>query len=409
MEASEATGDLGGPPRLARWHEARKAERERMGALAAAGVSEAAAYEEPRSRQRVQIRTNTNALERVVGLREKLRRRSEAAGSSGRRSSAEADSLRSSTSDAEESMPVLEAFWRRREKRSRSLTSSGRTAAAMEDAASAAAQAPEEQVVAGAAEIVAGAPDAQQVAGSECGARSSGAVAAARALALKARQKRITFAAGRSEPVAGAADADKTASITMRLKIRSVHGAWQEFLREHPDGFLAEGEVPDFEKTWVFVRDGLINSRRQRSLRIEDLQGGLEKSVQNYVNVMRDWLWPELFPSLLTRSGGMSVGEWRSFWVRLKTRVNSAFSDGGQMSLGRHVQQGAVGETEVAGASTAVEVADVGRAAGRAAVSHRRKQTRGPRTREHASETDLFMVQVRVAEHGTRGVAIGKG
>lgn len=29
MEASEATGDLGGPPRLARWHEARKAESAR--------------------------------------------------------------------------------------------------------------------------------------------------------------------------------------------------------------------------------------------------------------------------------------------------------------------------------------------------------------------------------------------
>ena len=161
-------------------------------------------------------------------------------------------------------------------------------------------------------------------------------------------------------------------------------------------------------KEWGLEFEDVIPALEQVD-RIEDLQGGLEVSVQNYTNVMRDWLWPELFPSLTTRAGGMSVGEWRSFWVRLKTRVNSAFSDGGQMSLGRHVQQGAVGETEVDVASTAVEVADAGRAAGRAAVSHRRQQTQKPRTRDHASETDLFMVQVRVTKHGTRRVAIGKG
>ena len=45
---NEASGDLGGPPRLARWLEARKAERERTAALVAAGVIDEAAYEEPR-------------------------------------------------------------------------------------------------------------------------------------------------------------------------------------------------------------------------------------------------------------------------------------------------------------------------------------------------------------------------
>ena len=45
--AMDATGDLGGPPRLARWRDERRAERERVAALAAAGVTDAVAYEEP--------------------------------------------------------------------------------------------------------------------------------------------------------------------------------------------------------------------------------------------------------------------------------------------------------------------------------------------------------------------------
>ena len=142
------------------------------------------------------------------------------------------------------------------------------------------------------------------------------------------------------------------------------------------------------------MRDAFVNARRVRSLRIEGLQGTLEVSIQSYVNVMRDWLWPELFPTLLTRNGGMSVGEWRSFWSRLKTRVNAAFSDGGQIELGRHVQQGAAACSAGAGATTGVAAA-AGLCAGRTAVSHRRGQTCKPGTRDHASETDLFMAQVR--------------
>ena len=44
MLPDEAMGDLGGPPRLARWMEARKAQRDRIAALANAGVHDAAAY-----------------------------------------------------------------------------------------------------------------------------------------------------------------------------------------------------------------------------------------------------------------------------------------------------------------------------------------------------------------------------
>ena len=53
MQLSQATGDEGGPPRLARWLEARKVERERVAALAAAGVSAAVAYEEPALQERM--------------------------------------------------------------------------------------------------------------------------------------------------------------------------------------------------------------------------------------------------------------------------------------------------------------------------------------------------------------------
>ena len=124
MLPNEAAGDLGGPPRLARWIEGPRAERERVAGLAAAGVSDAAAYEEPGARERVRLRRSTNALTPLVGLREQRRRASEAA----------ERSRRSSTSSEEDSMPIRVAWRARKEKRTRSLTSSGRTAAAMEDA-----------------------------------------------------------------------------------------------------------------------------------------------------------------------------------------------------------------------------------------------------------------------------------
>lgn len=179
----------------------------------------------------------------------------------------------------------------------------------------------------------------------------------------------------------------------MRIRITTVHRAWKAYVEEQPAGWLREGEVPDFEKTWTFIRDGLINSRRTRSLRIEGLQGNLEQSVQSYVKTMRDWLWPEIFPEMTTRGNGMTVGEWRSFWERLKTRVNAAFSDGGQIDLGRAIQQQAAQMSHDSGASASA-AAEAGRSAGRVAVRHRRSQTQKPGTRVHASETDLFMAQV---------------
>jgi hypothetical protein len=188
----------------------------------------------------------------------------------------------------------------------------------------------------------------------------------------------------------------------MRIRIATVRRAWEDYLDEQPAGWLVEGEAPDFDKTWAFIRDGMINSRRTRSLRIEGLEGKLEQSVQSYVNTMRDWLWPELFPSMTTRGDGMSVGEWRSFWSRLKTRVNAAFSDGGQMSLGRHVQAQAAAASEASGASAST-AGDAGLSAGRAAVRHRRSQTQTPGTRDHASETDLYMAQVCVANERAHG------
>ena len=75
----------------------------------------------------------------------------------------------------------------------------------------------------------------------------------------------------------------------MRIRIGTVRRAWEAFLEEQPAGWLCEGASPDFEQTWTFIRDGFINARRTRSLRVEGLQGGLEQSVHSYVNTMRDW------------------------------------------------------------------------------------------------------------------------
>ena len=54
----QANGEnsMDGPSRLARWLEGRRVERERVAALAAAGVSDAAAYEEPGLREKVSLR-----------------------------------------------------------------------------------------------------------------------------------------------------------------------------------------------------------------------------------------------------------------------------------------------------------------------------------------------------------------
>ena len=65
MPSVGATGDEGGPPRLARWLEARKFERERVAALAAAGVADAAAYEEPGLQERMKPRN----WKRAPGMR----------------------------------------------------------------------------------------------------------------------------------------------------------------------------------------------------------------------------------------------------------------------------------------------------------------------------------------------------
>ena len=126
MASADGTGDLGGPRRLARWMEARKAERERVALLAAAGVRDASLYSEPGANARMTLRRSANALTPVVGVREQ-RRAAAMREASGR-------TRRSSTSDEEDSRPIMEA-WRARQqqKRTRSLTSSGRTAAAVED------------------------------------------------------------------------------------------------------------------------------------------------------------------------------------------------------------------------------------------------------------------------------------
>ena len=128
MQANEATDELVGPPRLARWLAERKAERERRAALAVAGVTDAAAYEEPGLRERMIPRRSSNALTPVIGLREQLRRASEASHE------------RVSTSDEEDNMPLrARMLARMKAKRTRSFTSSGRTAAAIEVATLAAA------------------------------------------------------------------------------------------------------------------------------------------------------------------------------------------------------------------------------------------------------------------------------
>ena len=151
-------------------------------------------------------------------------------------------------------------------------------------------------------------------------------------------------------PLASAQSPDKVASTAIRMRVRAVVTAWTVFLEGKPDGWLrevaAQGEVAQggaatggapvqswevhFEQVWEFVRDELVNARRVRSLIVEGLQGGLQQTVVGYVKLMRDWLWPELFPHMVRGPLALAQGAWRSFWARLLKRVESEFSQGGQ-------------------------------------------------------------------------------
>ena len=247
---SHTLGDEGGPPRLARYLAARKEERERVKSLAEAGAADASLYEPPGSREAVVLRRSSNALQPVVGLREQGLTRAQV----------RARCRRSSTS-SEEGLPIRTAFRRRlsarqEQKRGRGNDSSGR---AEEDGAAGAAES-----VGQVATTFIGEPTGEQGApsganGSNVGVQSleatgangtgvslADALAAARAAALAAKKKRIAFVAGQQQPVQPESAPDKVASTTMRQRIQTVKHAWEAFLEGQPEGWLAPGEVPDF-------------------------------------------------------------------------------------------------------------------------------------------------------------------
>jgi len=129
----------------------------------------------------------------------------------------------------------------------------------------------------------------------------------------------VRYDAAVALPLASAQSPDKVASTAIRMRVRAVVTAWTVFLEGKPDGWLrevaAQAEVAQggaatggapvqswevhFEQVWEFVRDELVNARRVRSLIVEGLQGGLQQTVVGYVKLMRDWLWPELFPHMV--------------------------------------------------------------------------------------------------------------
>ena len=379
------TGDEAGPPRLARYLAARKEERERLKVLAEAGATDPLLYETPGARAPLVLRRCSNALRPVIGLRAQALSRAQV----------RARCRRSSTS-SEEGLPIRVAFqrrWREAGKRGRGSESSGRVeeqeeCASGESTQQTATSTADATAVHRAGSAADGSIPTVIVAAAARNTKRisiSDALAAARAAALAAKKKRVAFVAGKQHAMEPVSAPDKHASTTMRQRIQTIHQAWDRFLEEQPEGWLGASEAPDFEKTWQFVRDELINSRRTRSLRVEGLEGGLEQSVHTYVNTMRDWLWPELFPSLTTRAGGMSVGEWRSFWSRLKNRVHGTFTDGGSLAFGRSVAE--------QGAEEATGYTNAAQSAGREAASHRRKQTLTPSTRNHASSADLYLAQ----------------
>ena len=69
-EAAQLTGDLGGPPRLAAWQQAQRAEKERLSLLAASNVTAAAAYEPAGWSEPMAVQRSSNALLPVAWQRQ---------------------------------------------------------------------------------------------------------------------------------------------------------------------------------------------------------------------------------------------------------------------------------------------------------------------------------------------------
>jgi len=186
-------------------------------------------------------------------------------------------------------------------------------------------------------------------------------VAAAKARLDAAKRKRPRFEAGRAMPLASAMEPDKLASVSMRRNVQSLHATWLEYVGDMEPGWAVDGwDDADLrlEKLWAFVRDALINARRQRCLMIEDLEGQLVQTIDRRVKLIRDWLIPELYPWLCRGRDALTVGEWRSLWGRVLSRTAAEFAGGTVDAL--------AWSTAAAGSTTE---------AGVEAARHRRKQT----------------------------------
>ena len=186
-----------------------------------------------------------------------------------------------------------------------------------------------------------GAADAVATEAARIRAEEDAELAALRSGLEAARETELRLEAAIATPCKGAEAADRVASINVRFRITTVKNAWFDFLKEKGDGWLASGASPSFDQTWQFVRDKFMNARRVRVLRSNEKKALCKVTIECYVLCMRDWLWPELFPQLVDRASGKTVGEWRSFWERIMARVSAEFSDGGTMEIGQLVASNA--------------------------------------------------------------------
>jgi hypothetical protein len=182
------------------------------------------------------LRRSANTLHGVVGLR-----------AQGRTTQQIRARCRRSSTSSEENLPISVAYRRRmlKQKRGRGNETSGRAEDSGEDDASVgAAQSAVSSVAEPAADVrAAGAVDACSATdpSAACAGRSNGlrvsivdALAAARTAALAAKKKRITFSAGRQQPIQPESAPDKQASTIMRQRIQTVHSAWLQFREAQP-------------------------------------------------------------------------------------------------------------------------------------------------------------------------------
>ena len=97
---------------------------------------------------------------------------------------------------------------------------------------------------------------------------------------------------------------------------------------------------------------------------------------------LRKHVLPTLYPALLEEAnGGLGRIAYGAWCAQLHKHVDSLFDEHAQLELGNTVMLEAEAASRNQGASPPEEVSAAGRAAGKAAVAHRRAQTGRPQAR----------------------------